>query len=287
MIYSMGFDEALVQRALARTGGNEQDAIEILIGGTGQLDLSPSLSSSRDASPPVIFSMGFDDALVRRALASAGGDEQRAVELLLSGRVPSSETSCSAPARVSQPAYADTSSYVSIPAPLLGSSPTAAMPGSASSSAPPSPAHNVATEWLDEDGRVCPKSVDYATQCPKGHALAPLVCSGDPQPQQTSDADVICRVCHGLTQRQHARDWLQCSVAACCGGYAVCAACVIELYSARGAAAASPDDFCMLVMLLACELKLCVLRHLLLWLCFLFCALTAIFRACHCTICSG
>jgi hypothetical protein len=97
--------------------------------------------------------------------------------------------------------------------------------------------------------------VDYATQCPKGHALAPLVCSGDPQPQQTSDADVICRVCHGLTQRQHARDWLQCSVAACCGGYAVCAACVIELGSARGAAAASADDFCMLVMLLSCELK--------------------------------
>ena len=110
----------------------------------------------------------------------------------------------------------------------------------------PPPVIDFATEWLDEDGRVCPKSVDYATQCPKGHALAPLVCSGDPQPQQTSDADVICRVCHGLTQRQHARDWLQCSVAACCGGYAVCAACVIELGSARGAAAAAgADDFPM------------------------------------------
>jgi hypothetical protein len=148
-------------------------------------------------------------------------------------------------------------------------------------------AHNFATEWLDEDGRVCPKNVDYATQCPKGHALAPLVCRGDPQPQQTSDADVICRVCHGLAQRQHTRDWLQCSVAACCGGYAVCAACVIELGSARRAAAARADDFCMLVMLLACELKQCFLRHVLLWLCFLFCALTAIFRACHCSICSG
>ena len=129
-----------------------------------------------------------------------------------------------------------------------------AAPSAQSAPAPP-PVIDFATEWVDEDGRVCPKSVDYATQCPKGHALAPLFCSGDPQPQQTSDADVICRVCHGLTQRQHARDWLQCSVAACCGGYAVCAACVIELGSARGAAAASADDFCMLVMLLACELK--------------------------------
>jgi hypothetical protein len=121
------------------------------------------------------------------------------------------------------------------------------------------PPHNLATEWLDEDGRVCAKNVDYATQCPKGHALAPFVCSGDPQPQQTSGADVICRVCHGSTQRQHARNWLVCSVAACCGGYAVCAGCVIELGRARGAAAASADDFCMLVMLLAYEVKPCLL----------------------------
>ena len=35
VIFSMGFDELLVQRALARTGGNEQDAIELLIIGTG------------------------------------------------------------------------------------------------------------------------------------------------------------------------------------------------------------------------------------------------------------
>ena len=42
------------------------------------------------------------------------------------------------------------------------------------SSAPPSPAVNVATEWLDELGCVCPKAVDYASQCPKGHSLAPF-----------------------------------------------------------------------------------------------------------------
>jgi hypothetical protein len=251
VIFCMGFDEALVQRALDRTGGNEQDAIEILISGAGQLhsDESPSSSSSRDAVLPVIFSMGFDDALVRRALASAGGDEQRAVELLLSGGVPSSEKSSSTPANVRK-------------AVAVGAS--APVPSSASSSAPPPPAINFATEWLDEDGNVCPKNVDYATQCPKGHALAPFVCSGGPQAQQPSDADdVICRVCHGSTQRQHACDWLVCSVAACCGGYAVCAACVTALGSARGAAAARPDDFCMMVMPLACELKQCLASSLL------------------------
>jgi hypothetical protein len=282
----MGFDEALVRRALDRTGGNEQDAIEILISGTGQMhpDESPSLSSSRDAALPVIFSMGFDDALVRRALASAGGDEQRAVELLLSGGVPSSEKSSSMSANVRKAVPVGASAPV--PAPALGSSASAVIPSSASSSAPPPPAINFATEWLDEDSNVCPKNVEYATQCPKGHALAPFVCSGGPQAQQPSDADdVICRVCHGSTQRQHACDWLVCSVAACCGGYAVCAACVTALGSARRAAAARPDDFCMMVMPLACELKQCLASSLL-WLCVFDFALTSIFRAFPCSICS-
>ena len=108
VIFFMGFDEALVQRALTRTGGDESAAIEILISGHLHFDESPSLPSSSDAaSPPVIFPTGFDDALVRRALASAGGDEQRAAELLLSGRVPSSEQSCSS-ASSSAPAAAAT-----------------------------------------------------------------------------------------------------------------------------------------------------------------------------------
>jgi hypothetical protein len=132
------------------------------------------------------------------------------------------------------------------------------------------PPHNFATEWLDEDGNVCPKNVDYATQCPKGHALAPFVCSGGPQAQQPSDADdVICRVCHGSAQRQHASDWLVCSVTACCGGYAVCAACVTALVIADvAAAAAGPDDFCMMVMSLACELKQCLVSCAAMTICF-------------------
>ena len=109
------------------------------------------------------------------------------------------------------------------------------------------PPLNFATEWLDEDGRVCPKNVDYATQCPKGHALAPLDGGGAPQAQQASGADVMCRVCHASTPRQHAREWLVCSVAGCCGGYAVCAACVGLLCCSHKSVAASADDFCMMV----------------------------------------
>jgi hypothetical protein len=113
--------------------------------------------------------------------------------------------------------------------------PPASNPASAPEQ-PPAPqprAINFATEWLDEDGRVCPKNVDYATQCPKGHALMPLGGSGG--------ADVMCRVCHASTPRQHACEWLACSVAGCCGGYAVCAACACALDRADAADAASED----------------------------------------------
>jgi len=41
--------------------------------------------------------LGFSDALVRRALARAGGDENRAVDLLLGSHLPSSETPCPVP----------------------------------------------------------------------------------------------------------------------------------------------------------------------------------------------
>jgi hypothetical protein len=128
---------------------------------------------------------------------------------------------------------------------------------------PPAPqprAFNFATEWLDEDGRVCPKNVDYATQCPKGHDLVSVSLGGGggAEAQQPSDADVICRVCHGSTQRRHTCGWLTCSVAGCCGGYAVCAACVTVLSRALQPAAASTDNFCMTVTLLR---SAAILRH--------------------------
>jgi hypothetical protein len=129
--------------------------------------------------------------------------------------------------------------------------PPASSPASAPEQ-PPAPqprAINFATEWLDEDGRVCPKNVDYATQCPKGHQLMPLGGGG---------ADVMCRVCHASTPRQHACQWLVCSVTGCCGGYAVCAACVALLACSRKAVSAIADDFCMMVCRSICPLFFCL-----------------------------
>jgi hypothetical protein len=86
--------------------------------------------------------------------------------------------------------------------------------------------------------------VDYASQCPKGHALVAFSISGG-----GSDAAaqrVMCRICHSLAERNLATQWLTCSVAGCCAGYAVCGACVGALQQPRAAAAAC-DDFPSLV----------------------------------------
>jgi hypothetical protein len=104
-----------------------------------------------------------------------------------------------------------------------------------------------ATQWLDDLGCICPKAVDYASQCPKGHALVAFAGGGGVASAQL----VMCRVCHGSTQHQHARGWLTCSVAGCCAGYAVCADCVAVFGSAHKDSAASADNFCMMVTLLA------------------------------------
>jgi tetratricopeptide (TPR) repeat protein len=61
--------------------------------------------------------MGIDDALVRRALACSGGDEERAFDLLLSSHVPSLGQSCSASANVGQPV--SVGATVPTPAPVL------------------------------------------------------------------------------------------------------------------------------------------------------------------------
>jgi hypothetical protein len=363
-MFSMGFDGALMQRALAQAGGSEQGAIDILVSGHLPPDETPSLSSSRDAPLPVIFSMGFDDAMVRRALASAGGDEERAVHLLLSEDQPSSDDSAASVPDTSAAAAAHAairSSSGSIYCPqghacflwtygdedhacdlrddsdfaaacrgnfevgddgyrcdvcdydmclqcysalaaaapaLTGANPpaaaqTASTPSTAAvregsrvrieclqakpemngragvvrggcnaqsgrwtvevaadevgpaclgtfrpanlcvieecaSSAPPSPAVNVATEWLDENGCVCPKAVDYASQCPKGHALAPFADGGCGAAEQ----HVICRICHTHAGSEQVAQWLMCSVSGCCAGYAVCDGCVRALHQA-------------------------------------------------------
>lgn len=115
-------------------------------------------------------------------------------------------------------------------------------PPPSSSPASPSPAVNFATEWLDESGCVCPKTVDYASQCPKGHALVAFTDDGG----GASAPRLLCRVCHTFTERDRASQWLVCCASGCCEGYAVCGGCVSALQQPP-AAAAGGDDFPSLV----------------------------------------
>ncbi len=71
------------------------------------------------------------------------------------------------------PAAAQTAPASAAAAPAL----TAAIGNPTSAAA--APTINFATEWLDDTGCVCPKAVDYASQCHKGHTLVPLGCACD------------------------------------------------------------------------------------------------------------
>ena len=86
------------------------------------------------------------------------------------------------------------------------------------------PSHNFSTEWLDEEGCIWPKNVDFSRECAKGHALAPLGdCGGD-----AGGIRLMCRLCHSFCEREcdEGMSWLTCSIDSdCCGGYAVCCSC--------------------------------------------------------------
>ena len=102
------------------------------------------------------------------------------------------------------------------------------------------PSHNFSTEWVDGDGRVWPKNVDFSRQCAKGHALAPLGARGG-----LSGVRLMCRLCHCFCERScdEAALWLMCSEdVGCCGEYAVCCSCASSA-SAAAAACADSDDF--------------------------------------------
>ena len=108
--------------------------------------------------------------------------------------------------------------------------PNGVQPAPAAAATAPA-AINFATEWLDELGHVCPKAVDYASQCPKGHLLVPFAGGGCGASAQR----VMCRICHTCAQSEQAALWLVCSVAGCCAGYAVCDGCVSAFHQAHAA----------------------------------------------------
>ncbi len=117
------------------------------------------------------------------------------------------------------------------------------------------PSLDFGTEWVDEEGRVWSKNVDFSRECAKGHALAPLGdCGGD-----GGGMRLMCRLCHSLCGRNsdEAASWLTCSVVAgCCGGYAVCCSCVCARSAAAAVAPAGSDDFCTLV---SCGVECCMM----------------------------
>ena len=108
---------------------------------------------------------------------------------------------------------------------------------------PVTPSIDFTSEWLDEDGRVCAKNVDYATQCPKGHSLVPFSIYSSSAAAQAQQR-LLCRICHESAERDHVSPspgWFLCCVVGCCGGYAVCGSCVSALSGVLPAAASSDD----------------------------------------------
>ncbi len=120
------------------------------------------------------------------------------------------------------------------------------------------PSHNFGTEWVDEEGRVWSKNVDFSRECAKGHALAPLGdCARD-----GGGMRLMCRLCHSFCGRDsdEAASWLTCSVVAgCCGGYAVCCSCARAPSAVAAVESAGSGDFCTLV---SCGVECCMMRRL-------------------------
>jgi hypothetical protein len=83
---------------------------------------------------------------------------------------------------------------------------------------------NFASQWMDEDGRVWAREVDFLRQCPKGHALTKF----HRDVFDVNAKQLLCRICHTtcLCNSDCAAEWNVCSVVSgCCFGYAVCSSC--------------------------------------------------------------
>ena len=104
-IHGMGFDPYLVQRALGMHDHNEERAIDALVNGLVADDRKQGAQGQQQHQhhnqQTTIHSMGFDPHLVARALQQFRGDEQQAVDALLSGRV--SQADAPAPRHNPQP----------------------------------------------------------------------------------------------------------------------------------------------------------------------------------------
>jgi hypothetical protein len=146
-IQCMGFDEALAQHALTGAGEPEQGTVDVLVGGQSLIDEPLTAPSSSAASASVIFSMGFDEALVRHALAIQGGNEEQAVDLLLSGRLTTPGTASSA-----------------APGPSAAAAANCAIGGGASISCPQG---HICLYWTYTQLHVCnlSKSSAFSTTC--------------------------------------------------------------------------------------------------------------------------
>jgi uncharacterized UBP type Zn finger protein len=82
-LQSMGFHPAACSRALQLTNNSLSRAIDWLLS-------NPDEAAAAASGAPFsagIMSMGFDLPLVRQALEQTGGDEQRAITLILNGQV--------------------------------------------------------------------------------------------------------------------------------------------------------------------------------------------------------
>ena len=100
-LQGMGFHPAACERALQLTNNSLHRAIDWLLSNPDEA------AAAASGAPPqlTIFTMGFEESIVRRALEQAGGDEQRAIALILNGEVresPSREPSPPPPRPVSQ-----------------------------------------------------------------------------------------------------------------------------------------------------------------------------------------